>query len=435
MKFDVIVAGAGIAGISAAEILARNGLKVLIFDAEKKFCSKTSSQQHGWYHLGSLYSIFSENHYLKSMLVSLENLIKNYQCFDGMNIQIKKNGELNFKKKKNGWINNERIKYIVASRNDKDFKNKKFKNIFKILNWEKQIKKFISRHERYEKHNWKNSKASEFIPNANFLDYRKKFIKKPNIEGLKLNNDTHFMMEGYDRTMKSYNITNDLFSSFLKNKGKFKVETKFIKSKKIQNNHEVYTNKGTFICKYFINATGYNLRKNNSNKFKVESVFSPIAVFYPPLTDKNFVRLSPKKDKTINHLLHTTENNKKYSVIGCGMDANKQNKKKVEKKLIDLCKSSFKNFKKINLVSVYSGLKTEYIKNKNSRHYSYKIFEKEKNHFLIIPGKFSLCFSLASELMKIILDKDELKFKKFKQLKKNKIINFPLHYNLISKRI
>ena len=147
------------------------------------------------------------------------------------------------------------------------------------------------------------------------------------------------------------------------------------------------------------------------------------------------MRLTPKKDKTINHLLHTTENNKKYSVIGCGMDANKKNKKLVEKKLIDLCKLNFKNFKKENLVSIYSGLKTEYMKNKKKRHYGYKIFEKEKNHFLIIPGKFSLCFSLASELMKIIVGKDKLKLKKFKQSKKNKIISFPLHYNLISKKI
>jgi len=435
MKYDAVVAGAGIAGIASAEILARNGLKVLIFDTNEKFCSYSSSQQHGWYHLGSLYSIFPNSDYLKSMLISLENLIKNYKCFDGMNIEIKRNGELNFKKKKNGWINDQRIKYIVASRNDQDFKNKKIKDIFKILNWEKKIKKFISRHGRYENHNWKKSKASEFIPKANLLDYRKKFIKKPNINELTLDKDTHFMMEGYDRTMKSYNIANDLFSSFLKNKGKFYVGTKFINSKKIKNDFEINTNKGKFYCKYFINATGYNLRKNNSKQFRVKSVYSPIAVFYPPLSKKNFVRLTPNKCKTINHLSHTTEKNKEYSVVGCGMDANKKNKKKVEKKLIDLCKLNFKNYKKSNLVGIYSGLKTEYVKEKGNRHYGYKIYEKEKNHYLIVPGKFTLCFSLASEIMKKILGKSKSDNRKVYKSLKNKVISFPLHYNLISKNI
>ena len=161
--FDVIVAGAGIAGIASAEILARNGLKVLIFDADKKFCSFSSSQQHGWYHLGSLYSIFPNNNYLKSMLVGMECLIKNYKCFDGMNININKNGKLSFKSKKNGWINNERINYIIASRNDKDFKKKNINDILDIIGWEKKIKKFISRHGRYESYNWNKLNASKYI--------------------------------------------------------------------------------------------------------------------------------------------------------------------------------------------------------------------------------------------------------------------------------
>lgn len=433
--FDVVVAGAGIAGIASAEILARNGLKVLIIDSNKKYCSFSSSQQHGWYHLGSLYSIFPNNNYLKSMLVGLECLIKNYKCFDGMNININKNGKLNFKNKKNGWINNERINYIIASRNDQDFKKKNIKDIFDIIDWEKKIKKFISRHGRYESYDWNKLNASNFIPDANLLDYRKKIIKKPNITGLKLDKDTHFLMEGYDRTMKSYNIANDLFSSFLQNKGRYKVSTKFIKSKKKNNNFEIYTNKGNFLCKYFINATGYNLKKHNSTKFKVKSVYSPIAVFYPPLIKKNFVRLTPKKNETINHLLHKTETNKTYSVVGCGMDANYKSKKIVEKKLINLCKKNFVNFKKSCLVGLYSGLKTEYVKKDGDRHYEFKIHEKEKNHFLVVPGKFTLCFSLASQILKIILKKNNSKIIKTSKLKKNKVINYPLHYNLVSKNI
>ena len=278
-------------------------------------------------------------------------------------------------------------------------------------------------------------KASDFVPKANLLDYRKKFIKKPDLEELTLDKNTHFMMEGYDRTMKSYLIANDLFDSFLKNKGKFLNKTKLLNLKKIENNFEIKTSKGKFLCKYFVNATGYNLKKDNAKNFKVKSVYSPIAVFYPPLSKKNFVRLTPKKNKTINHLLHKTEENVNYSVIGCGMDADKKNRKNVEKKLISLCKKNFKNYKKSNLMGIYSGLKTEYVKNKGERHYNFKIYEKAKNHYLIIPGKFSLCFSLASELKNKILGKTKIKNNKIYKSKKNKIISYPLHYNLISKNI
>lgn len=433
-KFDVVVAGGGIAGIATAEILVRNGLKVFLFDKDRKFCSKSSSQQHGWYHLGSLYSIFPENTFLKSMLVSLESLIKNYSCFDGMNIKIKRDGRLNFENKKNSWINNNRIKYIVASRNDEDFeRKKKIQNIFEIISWEKKIKKFISRHGRYERHNWKKHKASEYIPKANYFNYSKEFIKKPNINGLNINIDSHFLMEGYDRTMKSHNIANDLFSSFIISGGKYKLNTSFLKCKKLGENYEVYTNKGKYNCKYFINTTGANLRKNNSQKFKVNSVYSPIAVFYPPLVKENFVRLTPKKEKTINHLLHKTKNNKKYSVVGCGMDADQKSKKKIEKKLINLCKKNFIKFSNVRLKGVYSGLKTEYVKKNGSRHYKFKIYEKEKNHFLIVPGKFSLCFSLASEILKIITKKDQSNLKRINSSNSKKIISLPLHANLVSK--
>ena len=113
----------------------------------------------------------------------------------------------------------------------------------------------------------------------------------------------------------------------------------------------------------------------------------------------------------------------------------KKNRKNAEKKLISLCKKNFKNYKKSNLMGIYSGLKTEYVKNKGERHYNFKIYEKAKNHYLIIPGKFSLCFSLASELKnKKFLGKLKLKIIKFIN-QKNKIISYPLHYNLISKNI
>ena len=54
--YDWIVIGGGISGISIAEILSRDGKRVMLIEKNKTLSSETSKVFHEWLHSGSLYS-------------------------------------------------------------------------------------------------------------------------------------------------------------------------------------------------------------------------------------------------------------------------------------------------------------------------------------------------------------------------------------------
>ena len=56
-KYDWIVVGGGISGITIAEILCRDGKSVLLLEKNKQLSSETSKVFHEWMHSGSLYSL------------------------------------------------------------------------------------------------------------------------------------------------------------------------------------------------------------------------------------------------------------------------------------------------------------------------------------------------------------------------------------------
>ena len=77
-KFDLIVIGAGIAGLSIAEIFSRSGQKVLLLEKNIKICQEASGAHHGWFHFGSLYSIFPNNQFLKTLVGGIDDLLEFY---------------------------------------------------------------------------------------------------------------------------------------------------------------------------------------------------------------------------------------------------------------------------------------------------------------------------------------------------------------------
>ena len=429
--FDVIIVGAGIAGVATAEIFARNKFKVLLIEKNKKPFQESSSEHHGWFHFGSLYSILENKIFLKTMLNNLKNLLDYYACFKRMNLKIK-NKKLTFYKIYKSWFNDERINYYVATRENDDLKKKNlFEKIKHIINWEKKIKIFISRHKRFEDNIW-DKNFVKYISSASILDYRRKFIKKPDISDVNINKDSHFKIVGFDRIMNSENIGNDLFNSFIKNKGLFINNCKLINYKLDKKLIGVKTNKKEFNCKYLINCLG----RNTKIERKIKNITSLIAVFYPNISSQNFVRLTPNKKNSINHLIHKN-NNKSYSVISSALGIETE-KKYLKKNQLNSLKNNFlknieKYFSKYNknkLKKLYTGVKTEYSDNQN-RNYNFVIMNEKKNIYNIIPGKFTLAFSLAIKIYREITNKYPTKKLTFNNDKhKNVYVNIPKHKNI-----
>ena len=102
--FDWIVVGGGIAGISLAEILTREGHSVALIEKQSKLASETTREFNEWVHTGSLYTLVKdEMKTLKYILGSLDDLLEFYSCFPQMNLKPSENG-LNISDEEKGWF-------------------------------------------------------------------------------------------------------------------------------------------------------------------------------------------------------------------------------------------------------------------------------------------------------------------------------------------
>lgn len=404
--YDYAVVGGGIAGLAIAEIFARSGRGVALIERDGQLCEEASAAQHGWFHFGSLYSIFPQNQFLRTMVGGVEDLLEFYAGFEGMNIEVTGQGRLAFPQRDGAWFRDEPIEYIVCARNDPDFDMRTFdgvrdyaRKLFFLLTWEKAIKQFISRHQRFHKHNWAgNIAASQWIPRAGWADYSREVITKPNHPSIKLDIDTHFRIKGYDRPMRAVSIIADLVRSLLGAGGEIMTGMEVEHIKKAGGGSRIYTKGGEAIqAQTVILAAGKWLGHFLPRAADVKVVASPLLVAYPAVAERNFVRMTPFVEKSVNHLHHQIDGDA-YSLIGGGYFADPEDKVAVGRaaaKLKEMAHNVFPRLGEAEVLEIYLGYKTEIVAHSGERNYQYIIRKVDENIWAVIPGKFSLAFSLA----------------------------------------
>jgi len=410
-SYDYAVVGGGIAGLAIAEIFARSGRRVVLVERNKYLCQEASASHHGWFHFGSLYSIFPHNQYLRTMVGGVEDLLEYYAEFSGMNIVVTSDGQLVFPQHETAWFRDEPIEYIVSARNDPDFNMRNFdgvreysRKLFFVLTWEMAIKQFISRHQRFHKHNWANGpSASQWIPRAGWADYSREVITKPDHTGINIDHDTHFRVTGYDRPMRSVNIITDLISNLFSTGGEVHTQTEVEHIEKTGAGARLTTTNGeVFEAQNVIICAGKWLGSLLGDSAAVRVVASPLLVAYPAVTDRNFVRMTPFVEKSVNHLHHQI-NNHIYSLIGGGYYADPNDSLSMadaREKLMAMAENVFPKLKDAKIVETYLGFKTEMVAKSGERNYQYLIREVDDNIYAVVPGKFSLAFSLAVNTFK-----------------------------------
>ena len=86
-KYDWIVVGGGIGGVSIAEILCREGKSVLLIEKNNQIASETSKVFHEWLHTGALYSLVPDKLYTtRYLLGAMDDLFEYYSNFNRMNL-------------------------------------------------------------------------------------------------------------------------------------------------------------------------------------------------------------------------------------------------------------------------------------------------------------------------------------------------------------
>tara|TARA_B100000767_G_C19733105_1_gene522671 strand:- start:214 stop:1467 length:1254 start_codon:yes stop_codon:yes gene_type:complete len=370
-KYDWIVAGAGIAGISIAEILCREGKSVLLIEKNTQIASETSKVFHEWLHTGALYSLVPDSLYTtRYLLGAMDDLFEYYGGFERMNLSQTENG---ISMADTGWFNQDYIEYR--------YKVRKFNPI-----WMSLVSRAVNISNLINDHDWLRRRAggSEYGSSKIKLKYSFDLIHKQ-----LLSNKKFYSISSPDFTMNSRVLMSDLLGSALKN-GLEVVTSEAVESiEQASSVVNVVTSGGKYqadnivICSPDIISKQFNI--------PVTTGYAPMAVVENvPEDEKSFVELDYYTKTCINLL-------KKENGIGLagGITVNKE--KEIKPYLDYVIKEHKKRNPGIKVIDDYVGLKRELVQNKEKRNYLYHINQHDSKIWSVVLGKFTLAFSMAPE--------------------------------------
>ncbi len=391
--YDWIIVGGGVAGISLCEILTREGHSVALIEKNNKLASKTTKEFHEWVHTGSLYTLVKDKmETLKYILGSLDDLVEYYSSFPKMNLQPTESG-LKITESDKGWFNSNYINFRYR------LKNRKF-----IISWIYSIARSVALIDRIRSHDWLRRRAGilESLTTKYHLSIFKNFIK------LITNKKKFFKIETTDFTTNSRLLLRDMIATSVNNGLEIFTDNELIEIENLNGNILANCNNGTYQAKNVAVCLGEEIEKFSD--FKIQKTFAPIAVVKNIKKNaESFVELDYFKKNCIN--IVTKKNS--YGLIG-GISLNK--KLEVDKYFDFMINEHRKQNPEIEVIKKYVGIKNEVSLKNENRNYLFHInpVSKYKNVWSVIPGKFSLAFSLAPEFYRKIYKKNPRKiFKTF----------------------
>jgi hypothetical protein len=370
-KYDWIVVGGGIAGISVAEILCREGKSVLIIEKNSQIASETSKVFHEWLHTGALYSLVPDNLITtRYLLGAMDDLLDYYSFYNRMNLTPSENGLLIGDY---GWFNNDRIEYRYRVR--------KLNPI-----WMSMVSRAMNIGHLINTHDWlrRNAGGSEYDSAKIKLKYSFDRISEQFSSS-----DKFLTLESPDFTMNSRILMGDLLSTAVHNgleiAASEPVESIFESGSgaKVETSANLYESDNVVICSPDVVSKEFNVPINTG--------YAPMAVVdNVPESEKSFVELDYYTKTCINLL-------KKENRVGLagGITVNKE--KDIKPYLKYIIMEHKKRNPEIRVVDDYVGLKRELVQDKDKRNYLYHINQHSSKIWSVVLGKFSLSFSMAPE--------------------------------------
>jgi glycine/D-amino acid oxidase-like deaminating enzyme len=413
-RSDFLVLGGGIAGLAIAELLQRSGASVVLLEKNETLCSEASAEQQGWFHTGALYTALPRNFFCRILAANLDNLIDYYSVFPGMNLRVDKHI---YTADREGWFSNRTNFYWYANHQG--------------IGWQWKLPWTIALHRAKRRMSW-----FEILDASRSLSHQlgsgskvnESVVHAPPV-GVNLP-DVAFTLQSPDRAMNTRLIAADLLRSYLSCGGIVKTN---VLAKSIENNQVTATDSAretkVFQARHIILTAG-----KNSHLFSDEiKVFArSLLVVSPALTDINFVKMSPHKEQTINHIYHQYDGID-YSVIGNAsyhdaQTATAELMRRTTSRLFGLAKKVFPNLKQAK-AAIFYGYKTELIQSSSIRNHLYYIKDYE-NYTLALPGKFSLCFSLAANVCRHFGIEPVSRTRMLQDIVVEQLIGLPRHFQI-----
>ena len=387
--FDWIIVGGGIAGISLSEILTREGHSVALIEKKNKLASATTREFHEWFHTGSLYTLLKDDmKTLKYILGSLDDLLEFYSSFSQMNLRPTENG-LKITDVNKGWFSPNYINFKYR------LKNRKL-----ILPWLYTIARSIALIDGIRKHDWLRRRAGilESVTTEYYFSILKNLLK------IAASSNKFYTIETTDFTTNSRDLLKDMIATAEKNGLEIFTKNELLEIKNSNNNIIANCSNDNFQAKNMVVCLGDEIEKFSD--LKINKSYAPIAVVKNIKADtKSFVELDCFKKNCIN----IVTKGKSFGLIG-GISLSKRDE---VQKYFDFMINEHKKLNPgIEILEKYIGVKNEIFQKKENRNYLFHInpSRKYKNVWSVIPGKFTLVFSMAPEFYRIVYKKNPRKF-------------------------
>lgn len=384
MKYEWVIVGGGISGIILSEILTREGHTVLLIDKGKQLAGETTKIFHEWIHTGSLYTVVPDKLItLKYLLGAIDDLLEFYSCFERMNLRPTECGlAIDIMP---GWFSSNYINFR--------FRRRKLNPLWSLV-----TARSLYLINQIKKHDWLRRRAGVI---DEFKERKFRSIAQ-NLKELIKNNDKFHHIICADFTTNSRNVLRDLIATAINNKLELSLDNPVLKIENQNGQKFVVTEKSTIKASNVIICAGKNI--TDFIDVGVKTSIAPIAVVKGLNRDvKSFVELDYYPKNCINLI---TKPNGVGLIGGISLDS--------EAKAQEYMNYVIDRHEKLNsnleIVGTYFGYKTEIIFKNQNRNYLFHIIPTGEGIWTVVPGKFTLGFSLAVEFYRRIYKKNPRKY-------------------------
>ena len=382
-KYDWIIIGAGIAGLSVAEILCREGKSVLLLEKNDQIASETSKVFHEWLHSGALYSLVPDNLLtMRYLLGAMDDLLEFYGGFPRMNLSPTESGISILED--GGWFNNDKIQYR--------YKIRKLNPV-----WMSLVSRSLSVIDLINNHDWLRRRAgSEYDSSKVELKHSFNSLHKQF-----LSSGEFFSKMSPDFTMNSRVLLADLLASSKSNGLELITSADVESISESESFVDVKSSMGSYrgdrlvICSPDVISSKFDI--------PIKTGFAPMAVVENvPDSENSFVELDYYTKSCINLL-------KKPNGIGQAGGITVNTEKEVKPYLDYVIKQHKKRNPEIRILDDYVGLKRELVQDKEQRNYLYHINQHHSRVWSVVLGKFTLAFSMAPEFFRRVYHRNPTK--------------------------